>query len=81
MCPALSRNVEAPPYAGRVTVAWTKTARRDRRRWVKLEDEMLEGVAATRAANSQLSCQLLMPGGWETLVVRILDRTFYLAHR
>lgn len=38
------------------------------------EDELLEGTAAERMATSRLSCQLLMTGDLDGIVVRTPDR-------
>ncbi len=43
----------------------------------EVENEMLESAAADRTAASRLSCQLLMPEGLETLVVRIPEKQTY----
>jgi 2Fe-2S ferredoxin len=37
----------------------------------EVEDEMLESAMAPRTKDSRLSCQLLVPEGLETLIVRI----------
>jgi 2Fe-2S ferredoxin len=40
----------------------------------EVENEMLESTAADRLPESRLSCQLNVPDGLETLVVRIPER-------
>ncbi len=40
----------------------------------EVEDEMLESAAAARTKASRLSCQLSIPEGLETLVVRVPDK-------
>jgi 2Fe-2S ferredoxin len=38
------------------------------------ENELLEGVASDREVNSRLSCQIIVDGSCEGLVIRIPDR-------
>jgi 2Fe-2S ferredoxin len=40
----------------------------------EVENEMLESAAAGRLAASRLSCQLILPEGLDTLVVRVAEK-------